>query len=253
MASIYQPRPIGGAKATMIASTALTNAGGGSSGTVLITSPPTTGTAGVALSLSGTVSPTNTAVNVGLSSSATVAPGSFTSATVSGEGWTASLTPASAGTWYIWAESGFATPAVSAAVTISAGQTGLNWTQISTSTTGGVTALADTAGSDVNLGTPVVHGSAVTPDVTITLGSGSTCNGAVFWFDTSATNQSSTGGTVASGTVNAAAGIPGGYVAAFNPGVAPAAAGTFYGKVSLTVTGTNSGTYVFASQVITVT
>jgi len=96
---------------------------GGSSGSIALVSPPTTGTPGTALALTGTVSPSGVAVQVGLSSSASSAPSSWVSATVSGTGWTASLTPASAGTFYIWAEQ-TATPsvqAVSGAVTVGSG------------------------------------------------------------------------------------------------------------------------------------
>ena len=253
---IYPPKPASAGKAYMMPSGAAVQVisggggSGGSSGTVTITSPTTTGTAGVTLSLAGTVSPSGTAVNVGLSSSATVAPGSFTSATVSGTGWTASLTPASAGTWYIWAESGSATPAISPAVTVGAGQTALAFSLISTGATGGVTAVAPNNAVEVNFGTPLAHGSSVTPDVTLAVGAGSTVSAAIFWWDTSPTNQSSTAGT-ASGLATAA-GIVGGYAPAYNATTAPATAGTYYAKTQITVTGTNAGTYVFSSQAITV-
>jgi hypothetical protein len=119
--NIYPPKPASSGKATMIAMASAAQSSGGSS-SVTITSAPTTGTVGTALSLVGTVSPTATAVQVGLSTSNTTAPTTWTAAMVSGSGWTASITPSAAGTYYIWAEQTSATSVqtVSSAVTIAA-------------------------------------------------------------------------------------------------------------------------------------
>lgn len=72
--------------------------------TIAFTTMPTTGQINAALNIAGTVSPGGTAVQVGLSSSATTAPGSWSSATVNGTGWSASLTPSAAGSFYVWAQ-----------------------------------------------------------------------------------------------------------------------------------------------------
>lgn len=65
------------------------------------------------LNLSGTVSPANDAVQVGLSTTNTTPPSSWVSAVVSGGNWSASLTPTTAGTFYVWAEQ-TTTPSVQA-------------------------------------------------------------------------------------------------------------------------------------------
>ena len=90
------------------------------SGSVTLMSPPSTGSVGSPLSIAGTVSPSGGAVQVGLSTSVSTAPTSWIAATVSGAGWTASITPGSAATYYIWAEQTNTTSvqAVSSAVTI---------------------------------------------------------------------------------------------------------------------------------------
>nr|WP_295744172.1 collagen-like protein [uncultured Acidocella sp.] len=72
--------------------------------TIAFTTMPTTGQINAPLNIAGTVSPGGTAVQVGLSSSATTAPGSWNSATVNGTGWSASLTPSAAGSFYVWAQ-----------------------------------------------------------------------------------------------------------------------------------------------------
>jgi hypothetical protein len=209
--------------------------------------------AGTTINLSGTVTPSGAAVNVGLSTSATTGPGGLTTATVTGTTWTVSIIPSTAGTYYIWAESGAAAPAVSAAVTVSSSQTALTWTQIGSTPSGGITGITIFNGYTANLGTPTVHGSSVTPDVALTVATGFSGTSAIFWYDSNSTNTSSTGGTVASGTVNNSIGMPGGSTAVFSPGVAPATPGTYYAKLSITGTGTDAGTYIFTSQAITVT
>jgi hypothetical protein len=85
------------------------------------------------LALGGTVSPASAAVQVGFSTSATAAPAAWVNALVSDGTWTATLTPAAAGTYYVWAEqqsmpavraiSG-AVSVVASAITISAPSTG---------------------------------------------------------------------------------------------------------------------------------
>jgi hypothetical protein len=66
---------------------------------------------GSGLALAGSVAPGNVAVQVGLSTSSSVAPSGWVNAVVSNGAWTAALTPAAAGTYYVWAEQ-TATPAV---------------------------------------------------------------------------------------------------------------------------------------------
>jgi hypothetical protein len=89
----------------------------------LTISAPGTGTAGSALAVTGSVSPTADTVNVQLSSQNASAPASgWTAATNSGGSFTASLTPASAGTVYAWAQDpATGISAVSGAITIAAG------------------------------------------------------------------------------------------------------------------------------------
>ena len=86
---------------------------------IAMVAPPGTAAVGAMIALSGTVSPANAAVQVGLSTSATAAPGAWVNAVVSNGGWTASLMPTVAGTYYIWAQNAAAgLSAVSAAVTV---------------------------------------------------------------------------------------------------------------------------------------
>jgi hypothetical protein len=66
---------------------------------------------GSGLALAGSVAPGNVAVQVGLSTSSSVAPSGWVNAVVSNGAWTAALTPAAAGTYYVWAEQ-TETPAV---------------------------------------------------------------------------------------------------------------------------------------------
>lgn len=119
--------PRNNAPAQLLSLSAILATAGGSgnsepSAGVTITNPPTTGTAGAVLSLAGTVSPSGAAVQVGLSGSGTTAPTNWTAAAVNGTGWTASLTPSTAGIYYLWAQQTGDTSAraVSAAITISA-------------------------------------------------------------------------------------------------------------------------------------
>jgi len=81
---------------------------------------PGTVTLGSAIAVSGAVSPGSTAVQIGLSASATVAPVIWVNAVTSAGAWTGSLTPAAAGTVYIWAEQvgSTAVNVVSAAVSV---------------------------------------------------------------------------------------------------------------------------------------
>jgi hypothetical protein len=83
------------------------------------TLPATMALAGL-LTVTGTVSPPGAAVQVGLSTSTTTAPANWVSAGVNGGGWTATLTPAVAGTAYVWAQQVGAqsVEAVSGAVTV---------------------------------------------------------------------------------------------------------------------------------------
>ena len=80
-------------------------------------------TAGTAIDVVGSVSPGGTPVQVAIGPSNTVAPTSgWTAATVNGTGFTASITEATAGTYYIWAQQAenAAVQVVSAAVTVTA-------------------------------------------------------------------------------------------------------------------------------------
>jgi len=83
----------------------------GLSGTIML---------GSLIEVSGVVSPGSSAVEIGLSSSATVAPVSWVNAVVSAGTWSGSLTPAAAGTVYVWAQQTAATSvhAVSAAISV---------------------------------------------------------------------------------------------------------------------------------------
>jgi len=94
---------------------------------------PASVTLGAAIAVAGTVSPDGAAVEVGYSSSATAAPASWVAGTVTGSGWTASLTPEAAEMIYIWARQtsdrsvqviSSAISVVTAALTVSAPATG---------------------------------------------------------------------------------------------------------------------------------
>jgi hypothetical protein len=96
---------------------------------ISIGTTPASLTLGGTLSVSGAVSPGNNAVRVGYGSSATVAPTNWINATVLNGSWTASLTPATAGTIYIWAQQSSSTTVqsissaihvVAASITVSA-------------------------------------------------------------------------------------------------------------------------------------
>lgn len=88
--------------------------------TVTINAVPGTVALNVALDPSGTVSPASSAVQIGLSASATVAPTSWVAANVSDGVWSGSLTPAIAGTMYVWVQqvSNTSVEAVSAAISV---------------------------------------------------------------------------------------------------------------------------------------
>ncbi len=71
----------------------------------LTVSAPATGVAGAVLSVTGTVSPTADAVTVALATQNTTAPGSgWVAATTSGGAFAVSLTPGTAGSYYVWAQ-----------------------------------------------------------------------------------------------------------------------------------------------------
>jgi len=83
---------------------------------------PGTGAAGTAVTVTGTVSPASDTVNVQLASQNIVAPMSgWTAATNSAGSFTGALTPASGGTYYVWAQDATSgITAVSAAIAVSA-------------------------------------------------------------------------------------------------------------------------------------
>ncbi len=112
--------------------------------TIGLNSLPATVTINAAISLSGSVSPGNSAVRVGLSASASTAPTSWSNAAVSNGAWTASLSPATAGTAYVWAQQTAATTVqaissaiavVTASLTVSAGASGAAGTALGVSGT----------------------------------------------------------------------------------------------------------------------
>jgi hypothetical protein len=88
--------------------------------TISIAEVPSTLALGNSLALSGNVSPVNGAVQVGLCTSTNAAPSAWMNATVSDGTWTIAVTPASAGTYYVWAqqEADTAITAVSPAVSV---------------------------------------------------------------------------------------------------------------------------------------
>jgi hypothetical protein len=81
---------------------------------------PAASTVNAAIAVTGAVSPGNAAVRVGLSTSAVTAPTVWQNATVSSGAWSVSLTPAAAGTVYVWAQQSAATgvQAVSAGISV---------------------------------------------------------------------------------------------------------------------------------------
>jgi hypothetical protein len=83
---------------------------------------PASGTVATALTVTGSVSPAADAVNVQLTTQNTTAPTSgWTAATKSGGSFSASLTPAAAGTYYAWAQdASTGVTAVSSAIAVSA-------------------------------------------------------------------------------------------------------------------------------------
>jgi hypothetical protein len=157
--------------------------------TIAINQNSVSTTLNAVLAISGTVSPGNGAVQVGMSSSNTIAPNAWNAATVSGNSWTASVTPVAVGTFYVWAQQTSATTievissaisAVAASLTISAPTTGraataLNIsgavnptadavsvqlaTQNTTAPTSGWIVATNTSGSFAATLTPVVAGT----------------------------------------------------------------------------------------------
>ncbi len=87
---------------------------------ISLASVPSTAPLNMPIALSGTVSPANYAVQAGFSTSNTTPPTSWVNAVVSNGVWTGSLTPVTAGTFYVWAEQETDTTvqAISGAVTI---------------------------------------------------------------------------------------------------------------------------------------
>ena len=188
---------------------------------------------------------------------------------MSGETWSASLTPSAAGTFYLWAEQtgNSAVQAVSPAITVvSVGGSPLTFSLIGGSGDGSMSSVTATNGTGtlpIDFTSIIVHGSAdVRPSLKLSsiagIGSG------IFWFDTSATST-----TIPSSNY--------GYIASFNNNeatlyqnnsdlgtpaacpAAPAAPGTYYAKFAFysggTVGGATGGTLmgIFVSSAITVT
>ena len=89
----------------------------------LTVSAPSTGTAGAALSVTGSVSPATDTVSVQLATQNTAAPTSGWAAAANASGsFSAALTPAIAGTYYVWAQdAATGLSAVSSAITVAAG------------------------------------------------------------------------------------------------------------------------------------
>jgi hypothetical protein len=90
---------------------------------VISVTAPATGTAGASLSVSGTVSPAADNVNVQLATQNGAVPSSgWTAASNVGGSFSATLTPAAAGTYYVWAQDpATGISAVSSAITVAAG------------------------------------------------------------------------------------------------------------------------------------
>jgi hypothetical protein len=201
-------------------------------------------------------------VRIGLSGSASVAPASWSNATVSGLGWTGTLTPTAAGTYYIWAEQ-TAAPSIQAisgalAVSAASGGTGLSYSLIAGSGNASLTGLTlttTTSGSApaVDWTTSIVHGSTdVAPNVNLSTVGNITAG--KFWFDT--TNTGVAPGTFGNALFNGNAVAFYAFADGFGtPTCAPAApstAGTYYGKYAFyNSTGTLLG--VFTTNAITVT
>jgi hypothetical protein len=115
---------------------------------------PASVTLGAPLSVAGTVSPASAAVSLGVSASATVAPSSWVNATVSAGSWTATVTPGTSGTIFLWARQTSATTVQAISGAISVVTASLTVTAPATGTAG--TALTATgtvspAGDAVNV------------------------------------------------------------------------------------------------------
>ncbi|WP_298286554.1 collagen-like protein [Acidocella sp.] len=118
--------------------------------TIALGALPGTVASGMVVNVTGSVSPAGSAVVAGLSASATTAPASWVNAVVAGAGWTANLTPATVGSWYVWARQeadvavavvSAALSAVAATLTVSAPGTGMAGAGLSV--TGTVSPAAD--------------------------------------------------------------------------------------------------------------
>ena len=103
---------------------------------VTITAPPGTVMAGSAMAVSGTVSPGGDAVQIGLSASATVPPSTWANALVNGGAWTGSITPATVGTIYVWAQQAADTAVIAVSAAIAVVAASLTITAPSTGTAG---------------------------------------------------------------------------------------------------------------------
>jgi hypothetical protein len=175
---------------------------------------------------------------------------------VSGTGWTASITPATAGTFYIWAEE-TATPsvqAVSGAVTV--GGAALTYSLISGSGNGSLTSttFASSTGSYPAINwTSAIAANSTNVAPNITANAIGTITAAKFWWDTNAT------GTTVGSSFGNSAGTNGNEITFYSDsqlapptGCPPApTAGTYYGKYALY---NSSGTLlgVFTTNAITV-
>jgi hypothetical protein len=118
--------------------------------TISLASVPSTLQLNAPVALTGTVSPVTNAVQVGLSPSNAIAPTVWVNATVSEGIWTATLTPAVTGTFYVWAEQQANTSVqaisgsisvVAASLSVSAPATGTSGSALTA--TGSVSPLAD--------------------------------------------------------------------------------------------------------------
>lgn len=212
-------------------------------GSVSFSSPPTSGVVGMAMAVSGSVSPSGSAVQVGFSSSATIAPSSWAAASVSGAGWTASVTPSSAGTFFLWAQQTGATgvQAVSSAITITVDSSGtaLTYDLISGSGNGSLAGVTLTTGTTytVDWSSNIAAGATdVRPGVIpSSMGAIAACK---FWFDSSATNTAvpasnyGNAGSLNNGEINFYA-FNSGYGTPTAVPAAPATAGTYYGKFAM--------------------
>ena len=204
---------------------------------VTITTAPTTGTTGSAISFSGSVGISGAAVEVALSTSGTVAPTTgFTNATVSGTEWSASLTPGTAGTYYLWAilTNSTGTTAVSQEITISAPSAYL----AIQSQSGGITwsnpeqQIATTQSIATVTTTPI----SLTMPFTPAQASGATVTG--YWTSTAPTSEP-TSGVIVTGGSSIAPLFYQTNIAAYLP--PPASPGVWYLSMWIDNNGSNNG------------